>query len=148
MRRVNDGRRRLKMMAAALAVLATLACGDSPTAPSAYAAYSVQDLQVGTGDEATGGAGVSVVYGLWLYDPVASDRKGPMVESNLELEPFEFVLGTGAVIAGFNDGVVGMREGGKRRIIVPPSKGYGNVRTGKIPPSATLVFEVDLIDVI
>lgn len=136
------------MAAAVCALLVTVACGESPTAPSAFGAFRVQDLQVGTGDEATSGAGVAVFYGLWLYDPEAADQKGPMVESNVGLEPFDFVLGSGAVIDGFDQGVVGMREGGKRRVIVPPSMGYGNVRSGKIPPSSTLVFEIDLVDVI
>jgi len=131
-----------------IAGLAVAACGESPTAPLAFAPYSEQDLRLGEGTAAVSNSIVSVRYTLWLYDADATDHKGPMVESNVTAaEPFTFRLSNFSVIAGFDDGVTGMLEGGLRRVTVPPSLGYGGVRNGSIPPSSTLVFEIELIDV-
>jgi FKBP-type peptidyl-prolyl cis-trans isomerase FkpA len=121
-------------------------CGETPTGPSTFAAASSTDLVVGTGDEALVGNTVSVHYTLWLYDPSAADNKGVIVESSLGGDPFEFTLGASQVIGGWERGVPGMREGGRRRLIIPPSLGYGPERRGILPPDATLVFEIELVD--
>jgi FKBP-type peptidyl-prolyl cis-trans isomerase FkpA len=135
---------------AALIVTAVLlpgllaACGSStPISPDqSSVAFSITELTVGTGDEAVPGKTASVNYNLWLYNDSAADKKGTQVGPG----SFSFVLGLGQVIPGFEQGVTGMRVGGTRRVIVPPSLAYGatgNVPT--IPPNAALVFEVALV---
>jgi FKBP-type peptidyl-prolyl cis-trans isomerase FkpA len=133
----------------ALAVLAgAAACSDSPTAPSSSAPYSQVDLRIGTGAEAVTGTTVSVNYTGWLYDPTKPDGKGLLFDTSIGATPLPVLLGSGQVIQGFDRGVTGMKVGGARRIIVPPSLGYGNTRQSSIPPYATLVFDVDLIDIV
>lgn len=132
----------------AVAVLGmAAACTDSPTTPSAFAPYSQVDLRIGTGTEATAGTTVTLNYTGWLYDPSKPDGKGLQFDTSIGADPLAFVLGAQRVIAGFDRGVTGMKVGGARRVIVPPSLGYGGVRQNSIPPYATLVFEIDLIDV-
>jgi FKBP-type peptidyl-prolyl cis-trans isomerase FkpA len=122
-------------------------CSDSPTAPSNYAAYSQTDLTVGTGGDAVSGRLLTVNYTGWFYGESRPEKKGPVFDSSAGGEPFTFTLGAGQVIAGWDRGVQGMRVGGVRRLIVPPSLAYGTVRNGPIPPNATLVFEIELLDV-
>lgn len=123
------------------------ACGSSPTAPSSYAPYSQSDLVVGTGTEAVTGNVLTVNYTGWLYNGSATDGKGPQFGTSYDSTPFSFTLGGSQVISGWDRGLVGMKVGGVRRLVVPPSLAYGNVRSGPIPPNATLVFEVQLVDV-
>ncbi len=127
-------------------VVAAAACVGSPTNPST-GAYSQTDLVVGTGTEATAGKTVTVDYTGWLWDPSKTDQKGPQFESTAGGTPFSFILGQGAVIAGWERGVPGMQVGGTRRLVIPPSLAYGATRSGLIPPNATLVFEITLDDV-
>jgi FKBP-type peptidyl-prolyl cis-trans isomerase len=103
---------------------------------------SVQDLVVGTGAEATSGKKVQVHYTGWLTD-------GKKFDSSLDRgKPFGFTLGAGQVIQGWDKGVAGMRVGGKRKLTIPPELGYGGRGAGNvIPPNATLVFEVELLEV-
>ncbi len=126
-------------------VLAGPACEKTPTAPSHYAPFSQTDLRVGTGEAAAAGKVLTVHYTGWFYDESKTDKKGVIFNSSLGVEPFVFTLGQGAVIAGWDQGVVGMRVGGLRRLVVPPSLAYGQTRRGLIPPNATLVFEVELL---
>ena len=130
-----------------LLALAAVACGDAPTTPPAFPPFSSQDLRTGTGNVATTGKSLSVNYKLWLYDGAATDNKGAMMDSNVGGSAFTFVLGGGAVIEGWDVGLVGMQEGGLRRLVVPPSQAYGSTRSGSIPPNSTLVFEVELLTV-
>jgi FKBP-type peptidyl-prolyl cis-trans isomerase FkpA len=130
----------------ALAVTAA-GCGDSPTAPSSYAPFSVTDLRVGTGSSAVAGSVLTVHYTGWLYDGSKTDQKGLQFETSVGREPFEFVLGLNQVIEGWERGLVGMNEGGLRRIVLPPSLAYGGSRAGIIPPNATLIFEIELLEV-
>ena len=121
----------------------------TPTAPPVDVPFSTTDLRVGTGAEATLGRTVAVNYIGWLYSTGAADNKGTMFDSSLSpgRTPFIFTVGTG-VIQGFSLGTVGMRVGGQRRVIVPPSLGYGSQGSGStIPPNATLVFELELLAV-
>jgi FKBP-type peptidyl-prolyl cis-trans isomerase FkpA len=127
---------------------------DKPTAPvapgaPAKPAYTRTDLQVGTGREAQKGKGLSVHYTGWLYDPTRPDMKGRMFDSSKERGPFEFVLGAGQVIPGWDQGFEGMKIGGRRRLIIPSALAYGvdGAGGGIIPPNATLIFEMELLDV-
>ena len=114
---------------------------SSPTAPDQSAvAYSQTDLTVGTGAEAVVGSTATVQYGLWLYSDTGVDHKGTQIQAN----QFSFVIGGGHLIKGFDMGVTGMKVGGTRRIIIPPSLAYGATGNsdGSIPPNAALVFDV------
>jgi FKBP-type peptidyl-prolyl cis-trans isomerase len=133
-------------IAVALSALIT-ACGETPTSASPFAPFSQTDLQVGNGTEAGSSNRVTVNYTLWLYDSTATANKGIQIESSIGGTPFSFVLGSTDVIQGWNRGVVGMRVGGIRRLVIPPSLAYGQDRKGIIPPNATLLFEIELLDV-
>ena len=102
----------------------------------------IEDLVAGSGDTATAGQSVSVHYTGWLTD-------GQKFDSSLDRnDPFEFRLGAGQVIPGWDQGVAGMQVGGKRKLTLPPELGYGSRGAGGvIPPNATLVFEVELLAV-
>ena len=102
----------------------------------------IEDLSVGEGDEAVAGKHVTVHYSGWLTN-------GSKFDSSLDRnDPFDFPLGRGQVIRGWDEGVAGMKVGGKRRLTIPPEMGYGaRGAGGVIPPNATLVFEVELLDV-
>jgi FKBP-type peptidyl-prolyl cis-trans isomerase FkpA len=117
--------------------------------PPARPAYTRTDLQVGTGGEAQKGRGLSVHYTGWLYDPTQPETKGRMFDSSRDRGPFNFQLGAGQVIPGWDQGFDGMKVGGRRRLIIPPSLGYGvdGAGNGIIPPNATLLFEMELLDV-
>ena len=106
----------------------------------------VIDTKVGKGAEAMPGQMVSVHYTGWLYQ---DGRRAAKFDSSLDRnEPFEFPLGAGAVIQGWDEGVAGMRIGGKRTLIIPSAAGYGERGAGAdIPPGATLIFDVELMGV-
>jgi FKBP-type peptidyl-prolyl cis-trans isomerase FkpA len=100
-----------------------------------------EDLVIGTGETAKSGDSVSVHYTGWLED-------GTKFDSSLDRgSPFEFTIGTGGVIKGWDEGIQGMRVGGKRKLVIPPELGYGAQGRGTIPPNATLIFEVELMAV-
>ena len=107
------------------------------------------DTVVGTGAEATAGKSVTVHYTGWLYNESAPDHKGTKFDSSVDRkEPFDFNLGAGMVIQGWDQGVAGMKVGGKRTLTIPPAMGYGaRGAGGVIPPNATLVFDVELLGV-
>lgn len=141
---------RLLIVTTLLAVTVA-ACGgdaDTPTAPSANVPFSTTDIRVGTGAEANTGRSVLVNYTGWLYSATATDNKGTQFDSSLGAgrTPFAFTVGAG-VIQGFSQGVIGMRVGGTRRIIIPPSLGYGSQANGAIPGNSTLIFEIELLAV-
>ena len=101
-----------------------------------------EDLAEGEGAEATAGQQVTVHYTGWLTD-------GTKFDSSLDRnQPFSFALGKGQVIRGWDEGVAGMKVGGKRKLTIPPQLGYGaRGAGGVVPPNATLVFEVELLEV-
>ena len=107
------------------------------------------DHMIGTGAEAVAGKTVAVHYTGWLFDPAAAENKGKKFDSSRDRgSPFEFPLGGGRVIAGWDQGVVGMKIGGTRTLIIPASLGYGaRGAGGVIPANATLVFDVELLGV-
>ena len=136
---------RFLMISACLGLAA--ACGsNNPTSPSAVA-FSQTDLRLGAGATAASGSSLTVNYTGWIYDPAKADFKGIQFDSTAAAGPFTFTLGTGSVIEGWDQGLGGMKVGGIRQLIVPPSLAYGNVRNGPIPPNAALVFEVELLSI-
>lgn len=101
----------------------------------------VKDLVPGSGAVAVAGSTVDVHYTGWLVD-------GKQFDSSKGGSPFSFTIGRGMVIAGWDEGVAGMKVGGKRQLVIPPAMGYGDAGAGGvIPPGATLVFEVELLGV-
>ena len=108
------------------------------------------DTAVGTGAEAVKGKTAVVHYTGWLYDPYAADKKGKKFDSSRDRNsPFSFPLGGGRVISGWDEGVVGMHVGGRRILIIPADMAYGKrgAGGGLIPPDATLMFDIELLDI-
>ena len=107
------------------------------------------DFKQGQGAEATPGHTVVVHYTGWLYDPAKPDSHGAKFDSSRDRSaPFTFPLGAGRVIKGWDQGVAGMKVGGHRTLVIPPQLGYGaRGAGGVIPPNATLIFDVELLDV-
>lgn len=120
--------------------------GDTGGGPDALI---IVDTQPGTGTEATPGCRVLVHYTGWLFDAGAPGNKGRKFDSSRDRdEPFAFPLGAGRVIPGWDQGVAGMKVGGRRTLVIPPGLAYGSRGAGGvIPPNATLVFEVELLEV-
>jgi len=119
----------------------------APAAPAAAAQLQKIDGVVGAGKEATAGTTAVVNYTGWLYEPNSPQQHGAQFDSSVGREPFSFRLGAGQVIPGWDEGVQGMKVGGKRTLIVPAQMGYGERGAGPIPPNATLIFDVELLDV-
>lgn len=122
---------------------------DRATAPQGQGpAFQRIDTVQGSGTLATSGRTLTVNYTGWLYDATKADFKGAQFDTSIGKTPFTFRLGAGQVIAGWDQGLLGMRAGGKRTLIIPASLAYGRAGSGTtIPPDAPLVFEVDLISV-
>lgn len=139
---------RIVPFAACAVLLAGAAgCNTTSTGPSSTAPFSQVDLRLGDGTEAVAGKTLTVQYTGWLYDPTKSDSKGLQFDTSAGTTGFPFTLGIQQVIAGWDQGLVGMKVGGIRKLVIPPSLAYGSVRNHSIPPSVTLVFEIELIDV-
>lgn len=137
--------RLISYVVTALMVVGVAACGGgstTPTAPSANVPFSAVDVRVGTGAEANTGSRVTVNYAGYLYSATAAENKGTRFDSGT----LPFTVGTG-VIAGFSQGVIGMRVGGLRRVTIPPSLGYGSQANASIPANSTLVFDIELVAV-
>jgi FKBP-type peptidyl-prolyl cis-trans isomerase FkpA len=119
---------------------ASVASPEPPASAAAPKDIVIEDVKVGTGPAAKAGDEVSVHYTGTLTD-------GEKFDSSLDRdEPFDFKLGAGMVIKGWDQGVAGMKKGGKRKLTIPPELGYGKQGAPpKIPPDATLVFEVELL---
>jgi FKBP-type peptidyl-prolyl cis-trans isomerase FkpA len=107
------------------------------------------DTQAGQGEQAKPGDEVVVHYTGWLYAPQGEEFRGRKFDSSVDRgQPFSFPLGRGRVIKGWDEGVAGMQVGGKRTLVIPPDMAYGaRGAGGVIPPNATLVFDVELLDV-
>lgn len=150
--------------ALALAALFALTCAIQPARvqaqnPAANPSSSKLDAKVtslqkidvkpGNGAEAVAGQTVVVHYTGWLYDEAAPAHKGAKFDSSRDRgEPFSFPLGAGRVIRGWDEGVAGMKVGGQRTLVIPAEMGYGSRGAGGvIPPNATLLFDVELLDV-
>lgn len=132
---------------------ATNAPASSSTLSSKIGAQVIDvkkiEIKQGDGAEAVAGKAVIVHYTGWLYDPAAPDGHGAKFDSSVDRKvPFGFTVGAGKVIKGWDEGVVGMKVGGKRTLVIPPQLGYGERGAGGvIPPNATLLFDVELIEV-
>jgi FKBP-type peptidyl-prolyl cis-trans isomerase FkpA len=129
---------------------------DSPNSSQEKPAMNAQvtelqkiDQTVGSGREAEPGFNVTVHYTGWLYDASKPENRGQKFDSSLDRgEPFTFFLGGGQVIQGWDEGVAGMKVGGKRTLVIPSEMGYGAYGAGGvIPPNAALVFDVELLGV-
>ena len=118
-------------------------------ADSGITQLQINDTKVGTGAEARAGRVVRVHYTGWLYDASRDDKRGKKFDSSKDRnDPFEFPLGAGQVIPGWDQGFAGMKVGGTRVLTIPPAMGYGARGAGSdIPPNSTLVFEVELLEV-
>jgi FKBP-type peptidyl-prolyl cis-trans isomerase FkpA len=166
--RTSRRRSPLRVAIAGIAALAVAATAGAQTAqnpagvnaPAAPASISSKigaqvkelqkiDVKQGDGAEAVAGKAVVVHYTGWLYDPAVPDGHGAKFDSSMDRKvPFGFVLGAGKVIKGWDEGVAGMKVGGKRTLVIPPQLGYGERGAGGvIPPNATLLFDVELLEV-
>jgi FKBP-type peptidyl-prolyl cis-trans isomerase len=130
------------------------ACGAKDAATTSLAAPAVASLQSvvlkpGEGAAISAGQMAVVEYTGWLYEASAADHKGKRFDSSRGTgKPFSFPLGTGSVIKGWDQGVIGMQVGEQRRLIIPPDLAYGDAGAGGvIPPGATLVFDVELVKI-
>lgn len=139
------------LIAAALATAALAqAPADAPPLAAPEPAVLVTDIVAGIGDEALPGMIVIVHYTGWLHDPAAKDQRGRKFDSSHDRgQPLSFPLGGGRVIRGWDQGLPGMKIGGTRRLVIPPSLAYGarGAGNGVIPANATLVFDVELLAV-
>jgi FKBP-type peptidyl-prolyl cis-trans isomerase len=136
----------------------TKSAAPAPAAPAAKATCAPppaelvrKDLVAGAGPEVVLRSPTLVQYSGWLYDGCKPDFKGALFDSSEgRSTPFSFIAGGGRVIKGWDEGVIGVKEGGRRLLIIPPDKGYGaqGAGGGKIPPNATLVFEVTVVKVL
>jgi FKBP-type peptidyl-prolyl cis-trans isomerase FkpA len=149
----------LRLLPVLLLAVSVAACGgssstdpnreQSPMTNTGITELQTVDVVPGTGTEARPGAMVSVHYTGWLYDAGAPEQRGNKFDSSKDRgEPFDFPLGAGQVIPGWDQGVAGMKVGGTRMLTIPPALAYGpSGAGGVIPPNATLVFEVELLEV-
>jgi FKBP-type peptidyl-prolyl cis-trans isomerase len=132
---------------------APAAQGEStPAAPAETAAPITElgktDAAPGAGEPIANGQVAVVHYTGWLYDPTAPDHKGMKFDSSRDRgQPFRFPVGAGRVIAGWDQGVLGMKIGGQRTLVIPSQLGYGEGGGGPIPPNATLLFDVELLGI-
>jgi len=135
------------------ACMFTLTGCSGPAEPTAAVSSVTEliksDVVVGDGEEAAAGKNVSVHYTGWLYVESAPEHKGEKFDSSRDRgQPFGFPLGAGRVIKGWDQGVAGMKEGGRRILTIPPDLGYGTRGAGRsIPANATLLFDVELLEV-
>jgi FKBP-type peptidyl-prolyl cis-trans isomerase FkpA len=130
---------------ALFALVTCVACSESPTSPVKN--LEKIDVVVGTGAEAMNGRSVTVHYTGWLYSETAASNHGAQFDSSRGRNPITFPLGVGAVIKGWDLGLLGMKAGGRRTLIIPPNMAYGSDGRGAIPPNAALVFDVELVSV-
>jgi FKBP-type peptidyl-prolyl cis-trans isomerase len=150
----------LKRFAVCFLALATSACAaaqDSKSAPDAKPGACkdaprelvVNDLKQGSGKTVGFRTGAMVFYTGWVYDGCAKDSRGKQFDSNVgKPVPFGVVVGAGRVIKGWDEGLIGMKEGGKRVLVIPPDKAYGERAIGdRIPAHSTLVFEIELAQI-
>jgi FKBP-type peptidyl-prolyl cis-trans isomerase FkpA len=132
-----------------ITLLAAAGCGGSSTSassvpPTSVGVFTTTDIVIGTGATAVSGSRVSTLYAGWLYDTGKPFGKGAQFDPGPG--PLNFVIGSGTLVKGFEQGVIGMQVGGQRRVIIPPELAYGSStpNPATIPPNATLVFEITL----
>lgn len=145
----------MKIFLACVLALVAVGCNSddgNPTDPSQVnIEFTTTDLVVGTGAEAGVGNRATLNFELWLYNQAGPESKGTRVQGSTDagVGPITFTIGTGQLIPGFDQGVRGMRVGGKRRMYIPPNLAYGAQGSGQsIPPNASIVFEVELLTLV
>ena len=137
-------RRRAALIGAlALPVLAVTGCTSNPALPTEVLFLEVVDLEVGTGREARAGDRVVIDYVVWASDSDLADNKGQEVDTRAG---YTFFLGANQVIAAFDQGLVGMRVGGVRRLVIPPQYARGGAAFGSVPPNTPLVADVRMVE--
>jgi FKBP-type peptidyl-prolyl cis-trans isomerase FkpA len=139
---------RFPLIAAFVAMLGLTACGAGGNsangiAVSSPATLTKTDTVVGTGLEAVSGKKVTFNYSVWLYSDTAAGHKGATIQAST----FAFTIGKSEAIPGVDQGVVGMKVGGKRTLLIPASLGYGSAGSFSIPPNSGLVYEIELTKV-
>jgi FKBP-type peptidyl-prolyl cis-trans isomerase len=143
-----------QLIATLACALALTACGGGNDTPAATTPtgpdFTKTDLAVGSGIEATAGDQVTVTYTGWIYDSTKTDNKGTQFDAAKIESPLTYILGRGSVIPGWEQGVPGMRVGGKRRLIIPSTLAYGTAEQTtpagvKIPANSALVFEIEMV---
>ncbi|MBL8279009.1 MAG: FKBP-type peptidyl-prolyl cis-trans isomerase [Pelomonas sp.] len=150
--------RRSTLLLALSASLGLAACGggggdagtpinSDPNGWNAVTALKTVDTVAGTGATADAGKPVTVTYTGWVYDVRNADTKGTKIDSNVGGTPYRFVIGSTAVIKGFDQGTQGMKAGGKRTVTMPASLAYGSAGSGAVPANAALVFDIELVAV-
>lgn len=156
---MKNKRSSLILAGAAAALLAAACSNDAPStarrpvdAPAAESAPIAElqkiDVVKGAGEGISSGQQAVVHYTGWLYDPSAPEHKGTQFDSSRPRgKPFRFVIGSGGVIKGWDEGVQGMQPGGQRQLVIPADLGYGatGAGNGQIPPNATLLFDIELL---
>ncbi len=131
----------MNRLLASFVLIGLVGCGGGEESPTGPTSLTVEDLVVGTGATAVAGDTVTVHY-------VGTLLNGTKFDSSYDAgRPFTFKIGAGQVIAGWDQGVPGMKVGGKRRLTIPPSLGYGNQAVGPIPANSTLRFDIDLLSI-
>ncbi len=143
------------ILAFILVALAAFGCATEQKAPAAAckpppSELVTRDLAPGNGDTVRFRSAILVRYTGWVYDGCAADLKGAKFDSSEgRVTPFGFIVGAGRVIRGWDQGVIGMKEGGKRLLVIPAAWGYGARGVpGKIPPGSALVFEVSVVKIV
>ena len=143
---------KLPLIAAMFAIASLTACGGSsdstPVPVYSPAALTKTDTVVGTGATAVTGKHVKVHYTGYLYDTTVTTFKGAQFDSSVGKAPYQYFVGSVNTIPGFDQGVNGMKVGGKRTVMMPASLGYGSAGSGKVPPNSGLVFDLELVEVI
>jgi FKBP-type peptidyl-prolyl cis-trans isomerase FkpA len=135
------------LSASLLAGATHAATAVAPPKPQVAMGLQTIDTVVGKGAVAEAGKTVTVNYTGWLYAPKAAKQHGMQFDSSIGRAPFSFPLGGGQVIQGWDQGVAGMKVGGKRTLIIPAALGYGARGAGPIPANANLIFDVELLEV-
>ena len=139
-------RRPGSLLVIAAAVVALAACDYLPTQPSVP--LSKVDLRVGTGAEVVNGRTIVAHVQGWIHNAERPEQKGIQFESTRDGSPAFFIVGSPDIIPGLNLGVLGMRVGGLRRIVIPPSLAFGAEGFGVIPPFSNVIFEIDLLEIL
>ena len=133
------------------------ACGSTSTPaaptvtlPTGPATLQITEEVIGTGAEALSTSSVFINYTLWRYDPAGTDGKGLLIQTSVGGAPYPFAVGAATVITGISQGVIGMKVGGKRLLLIPPTLAYGvnGTSDGAIRPNEWIVFEIELLSVV
>ena len=140
---------RLTSLIVPAALALAVAAFPAQAAPAKAPALTLQkiDTKPGNGRLAMKGDTVSIHYTGWLYSPKSSNLRAAQFESSSDGAPASFKLGAGTVIKGWDEGVRGMKVGGKRTLVIPSEMAFGKEGSGPVPPTANLIFDIELMDV-